>query len=85
MSSDNENVSKIIKGIPKLAEFYGLSVPTIRKYMSLPYPLPGVKIDGQWLFHIENVDAWFKKITLQNPKHSGIDEGYFEDLSENPS
>ena len=67
----NGNKSGVIKGIPKLAEFYGLSIPTIYKYMNLAYPLPGIKIDGQWLFHIENVDNWFKKITLQKPDLSG--------------
>jgi hypothetical protein len=29
--------------------------------------LPGAKVDGQWIFYVENVDNWFKKVTLQKP------------------
>lgn len=76
MTSENGNKSKVIKGIQNLADFYGISRPTIYRYMKMPYPLPGIKIDGQWLFHVENVDNWFKKITLQKPDLSD------EDLSE---
>jgi hypothetical protein len=38
--------------------------------MALPDPLPGIKIDGQWLFHLDNTDYWFKKLTNIPPKLS---------------
>ena len=55
------NSTGLIIGIPKLAEYLKCSVPTVYKYIKLG--LPGERVDGQWHFHIENIERFWKDTT----------------------
>jgi excisionase family DNA binding protein len=55
------NGSKLIIGIEKLAEELGVSKPTISQYIKLGMPCG--RVGTRWHFHLENVDKWLMKLT----------------------
>ena len=54
----SENNSKIIIGTERLANFLGVSRPTISTYVKMG--MPGNIIGGKWHFHLDLVNDWFK-------------------------
>ena len=61
----NGNKSGVIIGIPALAEFLGVSIPTTYKYLKMG--LPGQKIEGIWFFHKDNIEDFWRIITRKKP------------------
>ena len=61
------NDRQVIFGVTKLTEWLNISKPTVYKLIQMGMPCE--KLDGIWIFHKGNINAWFKSRTLnQRPK-----------------
>jgi predicted transcriptional regulator len=71
----------LIIGVGTLADYLNVSRPTVYRYLRAGLPGYYVQADaakrGTWHFHIENVEAFFKKLTAIKMKT--ISEDMFEE------
>jgi excisionase family DNA binding protein len=65
------NGNKLIIGIEKLADYLGVSKPTVSAYIQLGMPCG--RVGNRWHFHLENVDRWLKN-DLTNARYEGKED-----------
>ena len=67
-----EKDGKLLIGVQAILDYLQISEPTFRKFVGMG--LPAVVIDRRWYAHTDNLDAFFKKITLARmraiPEHT---------------
>ena len=66
----NGNKSGLIIGINPLAQFLGVSEPTVYEYLKMG--MPGQKIRGNWHFHKIHIEAFFMALTKSRPDQNEI-------------
>lgn len=71
----NENGCKVVFGLGRMADKLEISRGTLGNYIKRG--LPARKIEGLWVFHLDNVYLWFQKATLG--KNENLTESDFNE------
>lgn len=69
--ADIEGRNGFLFGIEKIAEFIGVSKPTV--YKMIEYGMPARIVDGKWYAHAENIDLFMKTWTNVRTKKAKVE------------
>jgi len=61
---------KILKGIKEIAAALDISPPTVMNLIKKG--MPAIQINGVWYAHIENIEEWFRRVSMKPSRSRSI-------------
>lgn len=75
MGSNGNHTGKLLVGIGKITKYLDIGKPMFHEFRKSRPPMPVRFLNGRWIAHQDNLDEYFRRITLADSSALDVLDG----------